>query len=89
MKKSSRSSAQRARRKVPSRPTASHEADIAKGLERLEKLRAESPKAAVAIELLNAWLTDESGYDEETWPKLKAALERERRRVGAGDLVSE
>lgn len=27
--------------------------------------------------LLSEWLTDESGYDEETWPKLKAALEED------------
>jgi len=28
--------------------------------------------------LLDEWMADESGYDEETWPELKAALERER-----------
>ncbi len=27
---------------------------------------------------LAEWLTDESGYDEETWPKVKAALEEDR-----------
>ncbi len=27
---------------------------------------------------LDEWLADESGYDEETWPKLKAALEEDR-----------
>ena len=30
------------------------------------------------IRLLDEWMADESGYDEETWPELKAALERDR-----------
>lgn len=34
-------------------------------LQRLEKLFAQ-------------WLADESGYDEETWPELKAALDEDR-----------
>jgi hypothetical protein len=35
-------------------------------------------KSKEAIESLDEWLADESGYDEETWPELKAALERNR-----------
>ncbi|MCA1716967.1 MAG: hypothetical protein LC781_09010 [Actinobacteria bacterium] len=31
-----------------------------------------------AIRLLEDWLADESGYDEETWPELKEALDRNR-----------
>jgi len=31
-----------------------------------------------AIALLNEWLADESGYDEETLPKLKRALDEDR-----------
>ena len=31
-----------------------------------------------ALQLLDKWLKDESGYDEETWPWLKKALERDR-----------
>jgi hypothetical protein len=31
-----------------------------------------------AQQLLRAWLADESGYDEETWPRLKQALEANR-----------
>ncbi len=31
-----------------------------------------------AIRLLDEWLADESGYDEETWPQLKAALQANR-----------
>jgi hypothetical protein len=30
------------------------------------------------IALLDEWLKDESGYDEETWPELKEALDRDR-----------
>lgn len=28
--------------------------------------------------LLDEWLADESGYDEEAWPELKEALDRDR-----------
>ena len=38
------------------------------------------------IRLLEEWMADESGYDEETWPLLKDALNRERERVGARKL---
>jgi len=34
------------------------------------------PEAVIA--LLDEWLKDESGYDEETWPELKEALDRDR-----------
>ena len=34
------------------------------------------PEAVIA--LLDEWLQDESGYDEETWPELKKALDRGR-----------
>lgn len=30
------------------------------------------------MRLLDEWMTDESGYDEETWPELKEALDRNR-----------
>jgi hypothetical protein len=32
----------------------------------------------LAIGLLDEWMADESGYDEETWPELKTALDRDR-----------
>jgi hypothetical protein len=41
------------------------------------------------IRLLDSWLADESGYDEETWPELKKALDEERRRVGARRLFDD
>jgi hypothetical protein len=31
-------------------------------------------KREACIELLNQWLADESGYDEENWPKVKQAI---------------
>jgi hypothetical protein len=30
------------------------------------------------IRLIEEWLADDSGYDEEAWPELKAALDRDR-----------
>ncbi len=39
-------------------------------------LRPSRPEAVIA--LLDRWLRDESGYDEETWPELKKALDRDR-----------
>ena len=35
-----------------------------------------------AIRLLDEWMADDSGYDEETWPELKEALDRNRREAG-------
>ncbi len=35
-------------------------------------------KNEAAIKLLTEWLADESGYDEETWPKVKQAIEENR-----------
>ncbi len=37
-------------------------------------------------QLLRAWLSDESGYDEETWPELKKALEENRSAASAESL---
>jgi hypothetical protein len=35
-------------------------------------------KAEAVLALLDEWLDDESGYDEQTWPELKDALDRDR-----------
>ena len=35
-------------------------------------------KNEAAIQLLAEWMADESGYDEETWPKVKQAIEENR-----------
>lgn len=37
-----------------------------------------APPTEAAIRLLEEWLADESGYDEETWPELKKALDENR-----------
>jgi hypothetical protein len=39
---------------------------------------ATSKPAAQAIALLDEWLADDSSYDEDTWPELKAALNQDR-----------
>ena len=38
----------------------------------------QSQRAQDAIALLDEWLEDDSGYDEETWPELKESLDRDR-----------
>jgi hypothetical protein len=45
------------------------------------------PRAARTIALLKQWLSDDSGYDEKSWPRLKESLDRERRRLGARSLL--
>lgn len=37
-----------------------------------------SPEGDRLNRLLDSWMADESGYDEETWPDLKRALDRNR-----------
>ena len=36
------------------------------------------PKNEAALRLLRQWMADKSGYDEETWPVLKKAIEENR-----------
>jgi hypothetical protein len=55
-------------------------------LAELDGLEATAPNVKALIDLFRGWLNDESGYDEETWPKLKQALNRERARAGARRL---
>ena len=86
MKKASPSSRQAGGKPARARSRAKQRADLAARLERLDELEPESAQAASLIRLLRSWLTDESGYDEATWPKLKKAMERERQRVGARSL---
>jgi hypothetical protein len=35
-----------------------------------------------ALRLLDEWMADDSGYDEESWPELKEAIDRNRREAG-------
>lgn len=46
-------------------------------------------KGAQAIALLKSWLKDDSGYDEQAWPKLKKSLDQQRAKVGARRLFDE
>lgn len=43
-----------------------------------ESIIALYAKNRMAIGLLNAWLADESGYDERVWPIVKAGIEEHR-----------
>jgi hypothetical protein len=77
------------RQKPPARRAASaQQQKIAAALAELDQLAPKSAKAAKAIALFKSWLQDESGYDEQTWPRLKKALDRERVRVGARRLFN-
>lgn len=44
----------------------------------VNEVEAQRLKNQSCIELLNLWLADESGYDEENWPKVKEMLEANR-----------
>ncbi len=46
-------------------------------------------KVHPAVALIDEWLKDESGYDEETWPILKKAIEEDRARIGARRLFDD
>lgn len=61
---------------------------IGEAVAALDRLEPASPKAKRIIALLRSWLTEESGYDEETWPALSRSLDRERARVGARKLFN-
>ncbi|MCI0489141.1 MAG: hypothetical protein L0229_21320 [Blastocatellia bacterium] len=43
-----------------------------------KSLRLSQQNSEACIQLLNEWLADESGYDEENWPKIKAMIEENR-----------
>ncbi len=89
MNKTNRSPGQAGGGPAQSRSRVKRKADIAAGLERLDGLKPESAQAAGLIGVLRSWLADESGYDEQSWPKLKKALDQERRRVGARGLFDD
>ena len=64
-------------------------AEIAATLDELNRVEPQSPQAVAVAELLTSWLSDDSGYDEKTWPKLKKALNEERQQVGARRLFDD
>jgi hypothetical protein len=59
---------------------------IEQSLAELEQLAPKSAKARNVIAMFQDWLRDESGYDEQAWPKLMKALDQERTRIGARRL---
>ena len=77
------------RAKPPRRKKDTRQVQIATELDRIQQLKLENPQASAMAKLLKEWLSDESGYDEKTWPKLKKALNEERQRVGARRLFDE
>jgi hypothetical protein len=50
----------------------------AAGDQAMEPSDSQRRRTALALHLLDEWMADESGYDETTWPELKAALDRDR-----------
>ncbi len=62
---------------------------IAAAIAKLDQIKPPNAKVARVIALFKSWLADESGYDEETWPMLKKALNKERDRVGARRLFDD
>jgi hypothetical protein len=89
MKKPSAPQATPPRRPRRSRSKAQQKAVISATLANLDQIKPQTPKAVNVIGLLRSWLTDESGYDEQTWPKLKKAFTEERDRAGARRLFDE
>ncbi len=54
---------------------------LSSGLRRREEVSPvarQTVKNQAAIQLINQWLADESGYDEEAWPILKQTIEENR-----------
>jgi hypothetical protein len=47
-------------------------------LSEMFRREASKAKASSLIRLLDEWLADESGYDEETWPAVKEGIEASR-----------
>ena len=51
---------------------------IAAALAAIDAIVPPTLQAARTFALLKSWLADESGYDERTWPELKASIDRDR-----------
>lgn len=48
------------------------------GFQRQRGIPSRRERHAAVIALLDKWLADESGYDENTWPRLKEQIEESR-----------
>lgn len=47
-------------------------------LQQHQTFRSRRERYAMLITLIESWLADDSGYDEEVWPQLKAGIEESR-----------
>ncbi len=54
------------------------DSDVSSGAERAKGSETNRQRNSAALRLVRDWLSDESGYDEETWPQLKRAMEDNR-----------
>lgn len=52
--------------------------DPISSVEYVDEESARSERGHGAVRLLESWLEDESGYDEEAWPDLKKRLDEDR-----------
>lgn len=52
--------------------------DIQKIEKQSDFLTSQQAKNMAVIKLLEEWMADESGYDEEVWPIVKRSLEDDR-----------
>jgi hypothetical protein len=77
------------RHSQPAPTTRACQKKVAATIAAMDQLEVDAPKAAKIVSLLKNWLADDSGYDENAWPQLKKALNRERDRVGARRLFDE
>lgn len=57
-------------------PVPTQQAEVHAGIATTSMSKEE--RYARVMALMETWIADESGYDEEVWPELKAALDRDR-----------
>jgi DNA-binding SARP family transcriptional activator len=55
----------------------------------LEQERQEQERFDRLIKHLDEWMNDTSGYEDEAWPELRAALDRNRAELGMRKLFDE
>ena len=79
----------RKRTSRPQRKAKVEQKKIDAAIEAIDAIDPTTPEAAKLFVLLKSWLADDSGYDEETLPQLKNALNDERDRVRARRLFDD
>lgn len=76
-------------KRMRSRSRESQDVSVTAALNDINRLTPVSAKGVQAIALLKSWLKDDSGYDEQAWPKLRKSLDQQRAKVGARRLFDE